>query len=266
MEKGGSKMKKLFFGTMLLALACVVPLPAIAQVYDDVPFGPPTEEPPPYEFETPPDMMPLPYAEDVYAAPYADLDLFFWNGWWWRLWQNQWYRSYYYDRGWEYYPSVPTFYYDVGPRWRGHYGNHAWYGNHWGYNGIDRERQPRNWQNWRTDRRQEREQTWGAPNYQHRQGFQAQEPRQQRYQQHQQRTEAQYYQQRRLYQQRQPQPMQSYQTRPQRQHIPNIQQQPRFQSQQPRQHYQARPQMRERAGIQQRLYSRPQGRNYGGRS
>lgn len=261
-------MKKVIFGTMLLAFACVVPLPAIAQIYDDVPLGPPIEGPPPYDFETPPDMVPLPYAEDVYAAPYVGLDLFFWNGWWWRLWQNQWYRSYYYDRGWEYYPSVPTFYYDGGPILRGHYRNHAWYGNHRGYNEIDRERPSRNRQNWQNDLRHEREHTWGVSDYQHRSRFQAHEPRQQRYQQYQQRTESQYYQQKRLYQQRQPltqNHQQNYQARFQRQHIPNIQQ-PRLHAQQPRQHYQARPQMRERVGTQHRLYSRPQGRPYGGRT
>lgn len=248
-------MKKLLFGTVLLGLVCIVPLPTMAQVYDDVPLGPPPDAPPPYEFETPPDMMPLPYAEDVYATPYLDIDLFFWNNLWWRLWQNRWYCSYYYDRGWQYYAAVPSFYNNVGPRWRGYYGTRAWYGNSWGHDGIYRQRPSRNWQGWHNDRQWERRETWNRPNYQSRSRFQVQEPSQHRQQHYQ--------------QQRQPrvqQPRPQYQERVQRQQMFNPRRHTQFQTQQPRQFYQARPQMRERPRIQQRTYPGPQGRLRGGRT
>ena len=79
--------------------------------------------PPPIPFVAPPEMVVIPETY-VYVAPDIDVDLFFWNGWWWRLWEDRWYRSHYYNRGWGYYNNVPSFYFDVDPGWRGYYRDH----------------------------------------------------------------------------------------------------------------------------------------------
>ena len=44
----------------------------------------------------------------VYVVPDVEVDLFFWNGWWWRPWEGRWCRSRYYDRDWGYYDRVPV--------------------------------------------------------------------------------------------------------------------------------------------------------------
>jgi hypothetical protein len=92
---GGEYMKKLLFGTMLFALIIVVPISTMAEV--DIYFN--ISLPPPIVFHEPPDVIVIPDTNDVYVVPYIDADLFFWNGWWWRLWEAHWYRSHYYDRG-----------------------------------------------------------------------------------------------------------------------------------------------------------------------
>ena len=205
---------------MLLALVIVVPIPTMAQVGVSVSIG----LPPPIAFAEPPAVIVLPDAPDVYVVPGIDVDLFFWNGWWWRPWQGGWYRSRYYNRGWGYYSNVPSFYYDVDPGWRGYYRDRNWYGHPWHYERIDHQRLQRNWQTWHNNRHWERQQTWGVQNYQPRPQQQRQELRQQRQQQYQQRPEVQQHQQQRRQQQRQPQTQK-----------PQGQQQRQPQVQQPRQ-------------------------------
>ena len=117
-------MKKLLLGTMLLALICVVPIPTMAAVGISIGIS----LPPPIVFAAPPDVIVMPDTNDVYVVPEIDADMFFWNGWWWRLWEGRWYRSQYYDRDWGYYDSVPGFYFDIDPGWRGYYRDHNWYG------------------------------------------------------------------------------------------------------------------------------------------
>ena len=107
-------MKKLLFGTILLALAFVLPAPATAGV--DIHIG--IALPPPIPFAAPPDVIVLPDTSAVYVVPDIQADLFFWNGWGWRPWEGRWYRSRYYNRGWAYYNRVPPFYFDVAPGWR----------------------------------------------------------------------------------------------------------------------------------------------------
>jgi hypothetical protein len=102
---GGNKMKKLLFGTILLALIIVVPVPTMAAI--DIHIGIPL--PPPILFPAPPQVIVIPDTDDVYVVPDIDVDVFFWNGWWWRPWEGRWYRSRYYNRGWSYYDNVPTF-------------------------------------------------------------------------------------------------------------------------------------------------------------
>ena len=88
-------MKRLLFGTMLLALVIVVPIPTLAAVDISVTIG----LPPPIVFEAPPAVIVIPETY-VYVVPGIHVDLFFWNGWWWRPWGGHWYRSRYYNRGW----------------------------------------------------------------------------------------------------------------------------------------------------------------------
>ncbi|MCG7852783.1 MAG: hypothetical protein MIO92_09700, partial [Methanosarcinaceae archaeon] len=58
--------------------------------------------PPPIPFAAPPELIVLPETY-VYVAPDIDVDLFFWNGWWWRPWEGRWFRSRNYNRDWGYY-------------------------------------------------------------------------------------------------------------------------------------------------------------------
>ena len=97
-------MKKLLLGTILLALVIVVPIPTMAAVNINVSIG----LPPPIVFAAPPEVIVIPETY-VYVVPDIDVDLFFWNGWWWRLWEGRWYRSHYYDRGWGYYKQCSKF-------------------------------------------------------------------------------------------------------------------------------------------------------------
>ena len=192
-------MKKLLFGTMLLALVIVVPIPTMAAVDINISFP----LPPPIVFAAPPELIVIPETY-VYVAPDIDVDLFFWNGWWWRLWEGRWYRSRYYNQGWGYYNNVPSFYFDVDPGWRGYYRDHNWYGHRWNYERIPHQRLQQNWNSWENNRYWERQRTWGVQSYKARPQQQRQELRQQRQQQYQQRPEVQQHQQQRQQQQRQP--------------------------------------------------------------
>ena len=193
-------MKKLLLGTIFLALVILVPIQTMAQVNISVSFPPP----PPIVFAAPPELIVLPDTY-VYVAPDIDADFYFWNGWWWRYWEGRWYRSRYYNRGWGYYNSVPSFYFDVDPGWRGYYRDHNWYGHRWNYERIPNQRLQQNWSSWEKNRYWERQKTWGVQNYQPRPQQQRQELRQQRQQQYQQRPEVQQHQKQVQQQQKQPQ-------------------------------------------------------------
>jgi len=182
-------MKKLFLGTILLALAIVVPIPAMAEVNVNVSVDFPL--PPPIPFPGPPDVIAMPDTNDVYVAPSIGVDLFFWNGWWWRPWEGRWYRSRYYDRGWAFHDKVPSFYFDVDPGWRAHYRDHNWNGQPWNYERITNQHLQQNWKNWHANRYWEKQGTWGVKGYQPRPQQQRQELRNQRQQQYQQRPEVQ---------------------------------------------------------------------------
>jgi hypothetical protein len=166
--------------------------------------------PPPLPFDAPPDVIVMPETNDVYVVPDINVDLFFWNGWWWRPWLGHWYRSLYYNWGWGYYNSIPSFYFDVDPGWRGYYRDRNWYGHRWDYERIPERRLQQNWKSWNSSRHWERQGTWGVRNYQPRPQQQRQELRQQRQKQFQQRPEVQQsrqlqVQQRQVQQSRQPQ-------------------------------------------------------------
>jgi hypothetical protein len=68
-------MKRLFLGTLLLALLIVLPIPAMAGVDVNVNIS----LPPPIVFAGPPEMVVLPET-NIYVVPDSDVDIFF-LGW-----------------------------------------------------------------------------------------------------------------------------------------------------------------------------------------
>jgi len=245
-------MIKRLWGLLLMTLVFGGPIPAMAAV--DVSIG--ISLPPPIVFPAPPAVIPMPETSGVYVAPDLAVDLFFWNGWWWRPWAGGWYRSRYYDRGWGYYAQVPRFYFDVDPGWRGYYRDHKWSGHRWDYQRIPPQQLQQNWKSWQTDRHWERQGTWGVQNYQPRPQRQRQELREHRQQEYQQRPEVKQHQQQR--QQQVQQPRQPEQRQPQFQQ-PRHQPQERVQWQQrPPQGEQARQHPEERGQHQPGQEQRPQ--------
>jgi hypothetical protein len=250
-------MKKLLFGTMFLALVIIVPISTMAQVDIRVSFP----LPPPIVFAAPPQVIVLPDTY-VYVDPDIDVDLYFYGGFWWRFWEGRWYRSRYYNRGWGYYNTIPTWYFDIDPGWRGYYSSRDWYGHRWNYERIPYSRVQTNWSTWEKNRYWERQRTWGVQNYQPRPTQQRQELRQQRQQQYLQKPEVQRHQ-----EQIQKQPKAQVQ-QPKAQVQPKAQekvqqpqkqpqvQQPKAQVQQPKQQPQEK--------VQQPQHSQPQGKPEGG--
>ena len=246
-------MKKSLLGTILLALAIAVPVPTMARV--DVSIGIGIPLPPPIVFAAPPAVIVLPDTYYVYAVPDIAADIFFWNGWWWRPWEGRWYRSYYYDRGWVYYNSVPSFYFNVDPGWRGYYRTRNWYGHRWNYERIPHQRLHKNWKSWHSNRYWERKGTWGVQSYRPRPQKQRQELRHQRQKQYQQRPDVQRHQQ---------QIQKQYQQRPDvRRHQQQIQKQQRQRQiqkpQVPQQRLKQKPQPQQR-------HSQPRGQQRQGKS
>jgi hypothetical protein len=227
-------MKRLCLGTLLLAFLIIVPIPTMAAV--DISIG--ISLPPQIVFAAPPQVIVIPDTF-VYAAPDIDVDLFFWNGWWWRPWEGRWYRSHYYDRGWAYYNNVPSFYFDVDPGWRRHYRDHDWYGHRWNYERIPYKRLQQNWKTWDKNRHWERQVKWGVESYKPRPQKERQELRHQRQVEYGQRPEVRQHEQQRQQQQRQPQA-----------------QEPR---QQPHEKVQQPQRQEHRAHDQQPQHSQPQG-------
>jgi hypothetical protein len=157
---GGNKMKKLFLGTLLLALVFVLPIPTMAGV--DVSIN--ISLPPPIVFAGPPEMVVLPET-NIYVVPDSDVDIFFYGGWWWRPWEGRWYRSHYYNSGWGYYQSVPSFYAGIPSGWRNDYREHRWRGQQWNYQRIPQQQVQRNWKGWEKNKHWEKQNTWGVPGF-----------------------------------------------------------------------------------------------------
>lgn len=244
-------MNKLLLGTIFLALAIVVPIPTMAEV--NIGIG--ISLPPPVVFEAPPAVIVLPDTDDVYVVPDVDVDIFFWNGWWWRLWEGRWYRSHYYDRSWGYYNNVPSFYFDVDPGWRGYYRSHDWHGHRWNYERIPDRQLRQNWKSWHSNRRWERQGTWGVQSYQPRLHQQRQELRHQRQEQYQKRPEVQQHREPRHEQQKQYRQKQYEQKQPQVRQ-PQRMQQPQQQQQQ--QHFQPKDQHRQVESQHQKFQGKPE--------
>jgi hypothetical protein len=244
-------MKKLLFWTIFLVFVIVVPIPTMAEV--NISIG--ISLPPPIVFAAPPDVIVMPDTNDVYVVPDMDVDMFFWNGWWWRLWEGRWYRSNYYDRDWAYYNDVPSFYFDVDPGWRGYYRDHNWYGHRWNYERIPNQKLQQNWKSWNSDRHWEKQGTWGIQSYQPRAQQQIQELRHQRQEQYQKRPEVQRHEQQRQEQQRQPQGQQQQHSQPRDQQQPEGSQRQQYQPevQQPRE------QQRQEESQHRQSEGRPEG-------
>ncbi len=185
-------MKKLLFGTVFLALVTVVPIAAMAAV--DIHIGVGIPLPPPIPFRAPPEVIVIPDTDDVYVVPDVDADVFFWNGWWWRPWEGRWYRSRYYNRGWAYYDTVPSFYFDVDPGWRGYYRDRRWHEHRWNYERIPNRRLEQNWKSWHDKRYWGGKRTWGVQSYRIPPQPQKQELRHRREQEYHQRPEVQQHQ------------------------------------------------------------------------
>ena len=175
-RKGGNKMRKLVFGTILVAIVMVVPTLTMAQISQI--FGRVGGSPPPIVFE--PHVVVIPDTDDVYVVPDIDEELFFWNGWWWRPWKGRWYRSRYFDRDWSYYKHVPNFYYDIDPDWRKYYRDRNWNKYRWNYFPIPNRELQRNWNSWYKNRYWEKQRTWDVQKYRPRSQQQRDELRRQR--------------------------------------------------------------------------------------
>ena len=117
--------------------------------------------PPPIVFAAPPEVVVIPETY-VYVVPDVDVDIFFYNGWWWRPWEGRWYRSRQYSSGWVYYQSVPSFYARIPSGWRNDYREHHWGGHPWNYQRIPHQQLQKNWSNWEKSRHWEKQQTWGV--------------------------------------------------------------------------------------------------------
>jgi len=148
-------MKKSLVGTILLSFVLVFPLPAMAGV--DVTIS----LPPVIVFPAPPVMIVIPETY-VYVVPDSHVDIFFYDGWWWRPWEGRWYRSRHYDSGWGYYQRVPTFYRNVPSGWRNDYRDHRWGGQPWNYKPIPHQQVEKNWSSWKKTNHWEKQQTWGV--------------------------------------------------------------------------------------------------------
>jgi hypothetical protein len=157
MKKGESKMKKLLFKIVFLALVVMIPVSVMAEVRVriNIPL------PPPIIFPVPPNVVVIPET-DVYAVPDVDADIFFYSGWWWRPWEGRWYRSHYYDRGWAHYKGVPAFHRNVPPGWRNDYRDRRWRGNEWNHRPIPHRDAEKNWRGWQKNKHWEKENNWGV--------------------------------------------------------------------------------------------------------
>ena len=145
------------FGAMLAFVMVLFIVPCLAQAQVDIRINIPL--PPPIVFSAPPELVVLPETE-VFVAPDYDQDLYFYQGFWWRFWLGRWYRSLYYDSGWEFYYGVPGWYGGVYPLWRDNYRNHMWGGLRWDYRPVHYADVRTNWKTWHDTGRYQ--QHWGT--------------------------------------------------------------------------------------------------------
>ena len=151
-------MKNIRIGAVLLALGMFLPQSTPAQV--DVRMD--ISLPPPIVLSSSPMVIVIPETY-VYVVPDMDAELYFYNGWWWRLWDGRWYRSRNYNSDWSYHNRVPSFYEEVPITWRDDYRDHRWAGYQWNYQPIPQRQLQQNWRNWERSNHWEKKQTWGVP-------------------------------------------------------------------------------------------------------
>jgi hypothetical protein len=162
---------KYLLGTMLLALICVFPVPSTAGVNVSVGISLP-----PLVFSAPPEVVVIPNTY-VYAVPDVGVDIFFYNGYWWRPWEGRWYRSRHYNSGWSHYARTPSFYSHVPSGWRNNYRDRRWNGQQWNHQRIPQQQLQQNWRTWETSRHWERNNSWGVQGSKHQsqsRGYQSQ--------------------------------------------------------------------------------------------
>ncbi len=153
-------MKKLFVGTLLLALMFLFPLPMMAaEVNVNIGFTLPL--PPVIEYHEPPRMVVLPDTY-TYVVPDVHVDIFFNDGWWWRPYQGRWYRSRHYNSGWTHHQQPPSFYEKVPRYWRDDYRKHQWKGHQWNPERRDYKEVQKNWNHWEKDKHWEKNNNWGV--------------------------------------------------------------------------------------------------------
>ena len=150
-------MKKLLLGTMLLAMLFVCPALSMARM--DV--GISISLPPLIVFEAPPELVVIPET-NIYVVPDVDMEIFFFNGWWWRLWEDRWYRSRDYDSGWRHYRNTPPFYQEIPSDWRSSYQEHSWGGQPWEYQRVPHHQVQQNWRSWEKGKHWEKQNNWGV--------------------------------------------------------------------------------------------------------
>src|SRR3990172_4206164 len=145
-------MKRILCKTILLTLVLAFPVTAMAGVDVSISL------PPLIVFAAPPEVVVIPETY-VYVVPDLDVDIYFYNGWWWRPWEGRWYRSRRYNTGWAYYRSVPSFYVSIPSGWRNDYREHRWGRHQWNYQRIPHQQVQQNWRNWEKSRHWEKQNT-----------------------------------------------------------------------------------------------------------
>lgn len=150
-------MKKLLLGSIFLAMAVGFSVPTMAEVG----VGISVSLPPAIVFAAPPEVIVIPET-NVYAVPDLDVDVYFYQGWWWRPWQGRWYRSHNYDSGWRHYRQAPSFFVSIPSGWRSEYRAHRWKGHEWRYQRIRPQDVRSNWRTWERDKHWERHDSWGV--------------------------------------------------------------------------------------------------------
>jgi len=151
-------MKKLLFGTMLLVLVLVLPDVTMGMAGGGGSVRVPL--PPAIVFSAPPQLVVIPETY-VYGVPDIDVDLFFYQGWWWRPWEGRWYRSQNYNSGWGYYQRTPSFYGSVPSGWKNDYRNRRWKRQQWDRQRIPYQEVQRNHRGWEKDKHWEKN-NWGV--------------------------------------------------------------------------------------------------------
>ncbi len=153
-------LRKMLILTIVLLAAVALGTPAKADMNVRIGFN---LDLPSISFHSPPQMVVLPDTY-IYVVPDIDDDIYFVDGWWWRPWHGNWYRSRNYDRGWRHYSRTPHFYRDVPHNWRHEYRNNSWKGHRWNHQRNDHQQVNNNWQRWKRDKYWEREKSWGVEN------------------------------------------------------------------------------------------------------